>query len=240
MECYNYGLCKKNDIFVDGKPELEPMVLKLDVVYQRSFPELDFNILKRLSDTNNRTEFLTNTVGTKSENWNHEEEVRLIFSRNELCEFDYRAVKGIYFGCRFDDTNNEINRIMELLKGRGIKYYKMKFNPKSYTLSYDEIPDKYIYAPKYIANNLAYKNVKILSTPEYTDPYKDLLYEALDIVSKEPCVNSINYARVCTYTTPMIAISTSVNEDFKSFPEKIFRFDMDLKKIIKLRRFQLD
>ncbi len=243
MECYNYGLRKKNGRFVDlnGRPQQEPMVSELDIVYQKTFPKFDTNVMKRLSDTKDHKEILTCTIGTKSKSWKHEDEVRLIFSKNRLCEFDYRAVKGIYFGCRFDDTNNEINRIMELLKGRNIKYYKMKFNPKSYTLTYDELPDNYISAPEYVANNLPNDNVNIHSTHEHTDPYEDMLHKALEIVSKEPCINSIKYASVCTPENPMISVVTSVNDDFKIFPEKIFRFDMDIKKRdVRLRRFQFE
>lgn len=243
LECYNYGLRRKNGRLVNmgGKPEQEPMVLELNVNYQNNFPELTPDIMKRLSETNDRTEILTCTIGTKSENWSHEKEIRLIFSKNGLCEFDYRAVKAIYFGCRFNNSTNEIDRIMELLKGRGIKYYQMNFIPHSYTLSYNEIPDKYITADKYIANNLSVSNVKITSTPEYTDPYRDLLNQALEIVCKEPCIHSIDSACVLTHRSPMIAITTSVNEDFKTFPKKIFRFDINIEHYsIKLRRFQFD
>lgn len=243
LECYNYGLRKKNGKLVnlDGKPEQEPMVLQLDVDYNNSFPQFTPDVMKRLIETGDRTECLTCTIGTKSENWDHEEEIRLIFSKNGLCEFDYRAVKSIYFGSRFDNSTNDIERIMKLLKGRGIKYYQMRFIPQSYTLSYDEIPDKYADADEYIANRLPYNNITILSTPEYTDPYRDLLDQALEIVSKEPCISSIKSARVCTFKTPMIAVITTVNDDFKTFPEKIFRFDMDLeKRSINLRRFQFD
>ena len=117
----------------------------------------------------------------------------------------------------------------------------MKFNHKSYTLTYDEIPDNYISAPKYIANNLPYDNINIHSTPEYTEPYKDMLDKALEIVSKEPCIKAIKSAYVSTFKIPMIAITTSVNDDFKIFPEKIFRFDMNIKdRSIKLRRFQFE
>jgi len=66
-------------------------------------------------------------------------------------------------------------------------------------------------------------------------------HEALEVVSKEPCISSIDSAHVLVHKSPMIAITTFVNDDFKIFPKKIFRFDMDIeKRTLKLRRFQND
>jgi len=52
-----------------------------------------------------------------------------------------------------------------------------------------------------------------------------MLHEALEIISKEPCINPIKHVRIFTGKSPMIAIVTFVNDYFKIFPDKIFRYE---------------
>ena len=86
-------------------------------------------------------EMLKRFIGTKSSSWAHEKEVRLIFENTGLFEIDFKAVTAIYFGCRMPD--GDINYIMEKLKGRGLKYFKMVNVNNSYRFEAKEIEDKY-------------------------------------------------------------------------------------------------
>ena len=236
MESYNYEL-----IYKDGRFESMPLVYQIEVTYQNSFPKFTRSIMDRCIEKNDFTKLLECTIGTKSENWVKEDEVRLVFNKYGYTELDFRAVKGVYFGCRFNNSNGEISRIMGLLKGRGIKYYKMKFEDNSYTLGYDSLIDEYSSSPNYLANNLPYNDIVCTSVPEITVPNQDLIEKALKYVSQEPCINKIKSSYISLSQKPMIAIETYTNSDFKLYPIKVFRFDLNLiDRTIKLRRFQKD
>lgn len=237
MESYNYGLEMKNLKLVSS-----PLVHRIKVVYKNSYPVLNREDLVRKDDLN---PILTCIVGTKSKRWDQENEVRLIFNKYGNTELDYRAVTGIYFGEKFGDEE-EKDKVMKKLQGRGIRYYQMKFIDKSYVMSFYEIKDKYASAPRFIANDLSYDNVKWIGMPSENTEYKDLAIQALEIVKKEPCINKIQSCYISwppnpmiAIENPMIAIETLVNDDFKTHPIKIYRFDIDTStNKIRLRKFQ--
>ena len=123
---------------------------KFDVEYLNDVPQIDISTIRG----NEIVEMLKSFIGTKSSSWAHEKEVRLIFENTGLFEIDYKAVSAIYFGCRMPDS--DIDYIMEKLKGRGLKYFKMGNVNNSYRLEAKEIEDKYSDAPKYMANCVSY------------------------------------------------------------------------------------
>ena len=80
-------------------------------------------------------------------------------------EYDFRAVKAIYFGLRMPKKEKDLlvdneklpdylskfsqEKLMEALKGRDIKYYQMLLKPNSYDFGYIEVEDLYMDVPKY-------------------------------------------------------------------------------------------
>ncbi len=80
-------------------------------------------------------------VGTKSTPWNYEKEIRIITDKIGENDYDYSAVTGIYFGLRMPDEYKE--KMMNLLKGRGIKYYQMFLKDRSYQFIAQPLTDKY-------------------------------------------------------------------------------------------------
>ncbi|MDP4271474.1 MAG: DUF2971 domain-containing protein [Bacteroidota bacterium] len=230
MESYNYGVSFKNK-----NPESFPLVHRIDVKYSDSYPVLK---PEYLNVKDNMVQILKCLVGTKSKRWIQEDEVRLIFNKHGYTELDYRAVTGIYYGVNFNDSDKDA--IMNKLQGRGIKYYQMRFEKNSYQMGFDEIKDNYLSAPKFVANDLSYDNISWLSSPEENAKYLDLVIQALEFVSKEPCINKITSCYVNSTPEPMVAIQTLTNEDFKTFPIKTYRFDIVTKtNQIRLRKFQL-
>jgi len=169
-------------------------IFGFDVDYVKNIPKADVSILQG-KDINQTLKIY---LGSKSYSWEHEKEYRLIVDGKGLFDIDYRAVTGIYFGFRMQDA--EIDMIMKHLKGRGLKYYKMDLIEQSYKFRPKEIEDKYIEAPKYIANNLSYNIEDLLITEDilgkeaYT--YKDKLIEAIEIVKYEPLINEIYIATI--------------------------------------------
>lgn len=169
-------------------------IFDFNVEYSKSIPKADISILRG----KNIIQTLKTFLGTKSLSWKHEEEYRLIVEGKGLFDIDYRAVTGIYFGYRMQDS--EIDFIMEKFKGRDLQYYKMELVEQTYKFRPKMIDDKYIDAPKYCANELTYdidelllpKN--ILGKEAYA--YKDRLIEALEIVKCEPLINKIYIATI--------------------------------------------
>ncbi len=123
---------------------------------------------------------------TKSMNWKHEEEIRILTPSSGMFTYFNRAVKSIYFGYR--TSENTIKLIMNILRGRGIKYYKMEHKKDLYGLERIEIED--IFKKESI-----YKNKLNEFFPSYIDekvkPYVDLLKKAIIIVENEPLCEEI-------------------------------------------------
>ena len=228
MESYNSGSLQK-----DNPQKILPLVQCLKVEYESNLPVFKSNYL----DAGQDLLALKCLVATKSINWEYEKEVRLVFDNHGEKEIDYRAVTGIYFGTEFTDKEKR-TEVMEKLQGRGIKYYEMKFYDNSYKMYHDEIVDEFAASPKYIANNLPFEDIIYSGMPRENIKYKDLAIRALEYVSKEPCINKIRSCYVSS--TPMIAIETCVNNDFKANQTKIYRFDIDEDmNEIRLRKLQL-
>lgn len=85
-------------------------IFDFNVEYSKSIPNADISVLHGKDITHTLKTFL----GTKSLSWKHEEEYRLIVEGKGLFNIDYRAVTGIYFGYRMQDS--EIDFIMEKFK----------------------------------------------------------------------------------------------------------------------------
>lgn len=169
-------------------------VFDFDVDYVKRIPQVDISLLH----DKNPNLMLKTYLGSKSLSWEHEDEYRLIFDGNGLFDIDYRAITGIYFGYRMYE--DEVDFIMDKLKGRGLNYYKMELIDHSYKLKPKRIEDKYMNTPQYIANNLDYDidrllmPIELLGEEAYS--YKDKLIQALEIVRYEPLIKDIYIATI--------------------------------------------
>lgn len=59
-------------------------------------------------NTESVRETLKLTSGTKSKKWKHEDEIRIIMDNFGKVEYDFRAVKAIYFGLRMPKTQQDL------------------------------------------------------------------------------------------------------------------------------------
>ena len=155
------GFCIEYDLEKLG--ELTKNSCNFDVVYQDIIPQITFDSL--IDKDFSSVEVFKLTSGTKSKKWQHEDEIRIIMDYFGKVEYDFRAVKSIYFGLRMPkmkqdlDKNNENlpdylsqvcqEQIMQILRGRGIKYYQMMLKPMSYEFEFIEVNDLYKDADKY-------------------------------------------------------------------------------------------
>lgn len=169
-------------------------IFDFDVDYVKSIPKADISVLQG----KNFNHILKTYLGSKSLSWIHEDEYRLIFEGKGLFDIDYRAITGIYFGYRMQEQ--EIEFIMDKLKGRGLYYYKMELIDKTYKFEPIKIDDKYLNAPQYFANNIKYNIDNLLFTEDILGKeayiHKAKLIEALEIVSHEPLIKEIYIATI--------------------------------------------
>lgn len=199
-------------------------IFDFDVDYVKNIPNVDISVIHGKDIINTLKTYL----GTKSLSWKHEEEYRLIVEGNGLFEIDYRAVTGIYFGYRMQES--EIEFIMEKLKGRGLRYYKMEIVGQTYKFQPKPINDKYIDASKYHANELTYNIDELLLSEDILGKeayaYKDRLIEALEIVKHEPLITEIYIATISMESgKPIFIIFAYTNS--KVPPVKEFRFELN-------------
>jgi hypothetical protein len=167
---------------------------KFDVEYLNDVPQIDISTIRG----NEIVEMLKRFIGTKSSSWAHEKEVRLIFENTGLFEIDFKAVTAIYFGCRMPD--GDINYIMEKLKGRGLKYFKMVNVNNSYRFEAKEIEDKYSGAPKYVGNCVSYDIDNLLLcgglNEEEMATYKSYFINALEMIKDDPNITEFYLATI--------------------------------------------
>ena len=170
------------------------LVYDFEVDYVKCIPETDISYLHIPTVIS----FLKTYLGTKSLSWKHEKEYRLIFEKKGLFDIDYRAVTGIYFGYRMNDS--EVDLIMNRLKGRGLNYYRMELVKNSYEFKPNKIEDKYADSPKYIANDVDYDIDRLLLPKnilgEEAYSYKCKLIDALEIVKQDPLIKEIYIATI--------------------------------------------
>lgn len=109
-----------------------------DVTYTDNLPNISLSDILSKEDDNSLIRMM---LGYKAKKWEYENELRIITENYGLNSYDYRAVKSIYFGLRISDS--EITKIMDTMKGRNIRYFKMKLKPNSFQLDAIQIEDKF-------------------------------------------------------------------------------------------------
>lgn len=179
------GFCIEYDLekLKEYKMETEPTIT---VEYNDKMPiitTLDlFNLEK------NKQLIQTKLVGTKSKRWKHEQEIRIVTGQTGLYDYDYRALKSIYFGYRSEERFRKLT--MRVLKGRGIKYYLMQPKNGSYEFEKIALDDPFINAPHYLFS-IAPVEDGIPYFDTITKPYEDLILKAIEIVRREPYCDKV-------------------------------------------------
>lgn len=194
---------------------------KFDVEYLNDVPKIDISIIWG----NKKMELLKRFIGTKSSSWAHEKEVRLIYENTGLLDIDYKAVTAIYFGCRMPDC--DIDYIMEKLKGRGLKYFKMVNVNNSYRFEAKRIEDKYSDVPMYVANCVPYDIDNLLLcgclNEEEIATYKNYFINALETIKDDPYIKEF-YLVTISYDQQVPILKIFANTKFANIPVKSFEF----------------
>lgn len=166
--------------------------LKVDVAYSLNIPVLE------LEDLNNKQQFIQKVIGSKSVKWEYEQENRILTTQFGLHEYDFRAVKGIYFGLRMS-CEKKIE-LMKRLQGREIKYYQMKHQDGSYVLESEKITDRFRNAKKYMYHISPVASYAV--QPEHLNKkwrkYEGYLKKVAEVVRREPYCNLLEMVEVST------------------------------------------
>lgn len=177
--CVEYDLEKLKEYKIPTEPTVS-------VEYQNDIPVI--TSLDVLSMDKNQECLQKKLIATKSKRWAHENEIRIITGQTGLYDYDYRALKCIYFGYRSDERFRKL--IMRVLKGREIKYYLMKPKDGSYELEKQKLDDLYPKAPLYLAT-VAPIEEGVPYIDDTLRPYEDLVRKAIEIVRYEPYCDKV-------------------------------------------------
>ena len=169
--------------------------LKFDVGYSDHPPVLTLDDMFRLDEKEN---FIRKIIGQKSNRWRYENEIRILTSQSGRCDYDFRAVKSIYFGLRMPESR--VAAITNRMAGRGIQYFQMCLGNNSYELFCASVPDPHLDAPQYKYSIAPLGNGALM--PEYLHErwkgFEEYLKKMAEIVRREPYCNEVTYVEVST------------------------------------------
>lgn len=132
----HYGFCIEYDLdILLNSYKNDSEIYSFPVIYSLSPPQIALND----SQDKNVKNIIKKIAGTKSTKWSYEEEQRIITDQFGHRNYYYQALKSIYFGLRMPDERKQ--EMMSRLKGRGIDFFQMTLQPKSYNLVANQIED---------------------------------------------------------------------------------------------------
>lgn len=205
------GFCIEYDLDILNKIPHQNLIV-LNVEYNQKTPSIEFlDVLSNSSDLISQKMF-----GYKSQAWHYEEETRIITPEYGRIDYDYRAVKAIYFGLRMDAQDK--NLIMESLKGRDIKYYQMILKHGSYELAYETIQDLFLDAPRYKYNIAPILDYAIDIYNEKFKKQQHYLAKAAEIVRRDPYCQSVDSvmfsSNKSTPDKPVVVVQYEIKPSF--------------------------
>lgn len=200
------GFCVEYDLL--KLVEFEAMQYhRIEIKYLNSAPEF---AVSDFFSNDSVLPVLQKLLGTKSKPWQYELESRVITSIAGQHQYDYRAVKAIYFGLHCPDSTRE--DLMKKLAGRGIHYKQIVSPTKSYALSAHDVVDPFQDAPLYKNKIAPIAEGAIYSEYLKKDQklYANYLQKAAEIVRREPYCEEVQLVDFSgsksTPTTPVIFV----------------------------------
>ncbi|AXT59571.1 DUF2971 domain-containing protein [Aquimarina sp. AD10] len=128
------GFCIEYDLDILLESYQSNRVFSFPITYNSEPPNLSF-----IEVGVERNKLIQKILGFKSNRWVYENEYRIVTDLWGKYSYDFRAVRSIYFGLRMGEEQKE--NIMNILKGRGVKYFQMKLHPESYNFFREEVLD---------------------------------------------------------------------------------------------------
>ncbi|MHC6199651.1 DUF2971 domain-containing protein [Elizabethkingia miricola] len=200
-----------------------PLVSIVNVQYTDHPPKSNIieNAIKRKHD-------LTPLLGTKSIPWKNENELRLVFEMTGLIEHHPGAIKSIVFGLRTSEDN--IFKTMNLLKGRGLQYFKIESEQNLYKLKKVSIEDKF---KDYKAIDNTDSIIIKFDIPIEYSSYKDLVSNEFKKIVKLPNIKEIYSMHIeKSLNPPQMRVFASTN--FKLLPLRYFEYEIKEGRLFKV------
>lgn len=152
--------------------------IKLDIsdnvdLYTVTYDDVDMSefALKRAKKEPKET-----LLSFKSPKWSYENEIRLIFDKSGIKQYNPKALKAIYFGLNMSSKEREL--IIKGLDGVDVKFYEMLKLKGQYKLESQLIAGNSVYLKDLLPNNL----YSIIGTPEILRTVQNfnILYKGKD------------------------------------------------------------
>ena len=161
-----------------------------DVSYITNIPNLSFKHIISQKDENL---LIKTMLGYKSKRWEYENEIRIITENYGLQNYDYRAIKSIYFGLKM--SNDQIEEMIKLLQGRQIKYFHMHLKANSFEFEAKPINDNYPTTQKYKYSiaPMAEELSSFTISKEGYEKFSPYLQKMAEIVRREPDCYEVTY-----------------------------------------------
>lgn len=169
---------------------------RTEVDYQDDVPTIT---LSDLVGVQNSHEALTRKlIGIKSRRWQHENEVRVVTGQPGLFEYDFRALKAVYFGAR--STPHLRRRLMRALAGRGLRYFQVSPTGQTYALKVAEVTDTFA-RPQDYRKRVAPVEEGVPSFDSKSSSYRSEIMRAIEIVRRDPYCEKVVDAYVSSRGT---------------------------------------
>jgi len=164
------------------------------VKYSNKPPCVSVSDMYKLSDDLTKSSLIQKFTSIKSKKWINEQEVRIITDKWGKQPYDYRALKSIYFGMRMSNTEKE-NIIYEL-RGRGITYYQIYLEDKTYKFYHNPVQDKYSDSDQYLYKLATVSESAVIESDVKKENIKFIpfLYDAIEIARREPYCEHVYYS----------------------------------------------
>lgn len=197
------------------------------VDYQIDVPTITLNDLLTIDKS---CDSLTRKfIGTKSRRWQHEGEVRIITGQPGLFEYDFRALKSIYFGAR--STPHLRRRVMRAMAGRNLHYFEVSPTGHTYTLKVSEIPDMFARATEY-RKRIAPVEAGVPYFDGKTSAYKDEILRAIEIVRREPYCERVIDAYLSSRGTTENPVFYITYERSDGLPQNYFLSKQQIENVV--------
>lgn len=192
------------------------------VTYSDTPPRVSVLDMNKLREDLTKSSLIKKFTSIKSKRWINEQEVRIITDKWGRQPYDYRALKSIYFGMRMSDTDKD--QIMYELRGRGITYYQIYLEDKSYKFNHNLVQDKFPDCEQYLSKQASVSESAVIESDvkEENKKYIPFLYDAIELAKREPYCEEIYYSEFSstksTKDNPVIFVNCKKsNNDYVNY-----------------------
>lgn len=187
------------------------------VDYQDNVPAIE--LVDVLAIEKSQDKLVQKFIGTKSKRWQHESEVRVVTHQPGLFEYDFRALKAVYFGAR--STRHLRRRVMRAMAGRGLRYFEVGFTEHTYVLKISPISDEFARETNY-RKRVATVEEGVPYWDKKTSLYKNEILRAIEIVRRDPYCERVIDAYLSSSGTPENPIFYVTYERSDGLPQNCF------------------